>query len=209
MADTILTLRELLWDTGVSAGIALCLTQAVKSAGKLGGVATVPLEAVINEAAAALHEALDVSLGDILATAWTDSRKIRDAADPEMHGPDEVVIVPLLEHAIRSEHKPTLEFTVDGRSLFSLVFVVELALQLQQVVLRIKAGRIRSVVGGSCHASATLSCGGAELVRRDTRDIALPLCVDLGEGILVLSRGHASAPLMTAEVAATLAKDFR
>ena len=192
MADTSLTLRELLWGREVSAGIAACLTQAAKSADKLGAAA--PLQAVMNEAAEAFSEALNVSLGDIVTTAWTDSHKIRDAADPEVHGPEEVILVPLLEHAIRSEHKPTLEFTVDGQSVFSLVFVVELALELQGVVLRIAAGRIRSVVGGSCHASATLSCGGLELVKRETRDITLPLCVDLGDGIPIPSRKDASAP---------------
>ena len=150
-----------------------------------------PLQAVMHEAAEALREALVVGLDDIVTTAWLDSRKLRDAADADMHDPEKIILVPLVEHAIRSEHKPTLEFTVNGRSVFSLVLTVELALQLQGIVLRVTAGRIRSVVAGSCHASATLSCGGAELVKRETRNIALPRCVDLGEGIPIPTRQHA------------------
>ena len=194
MANIKLTVRELLWGAGVSAGVAACIAVAGKNVGSLSAVAGAPLQAVMNEAAEALSEALDISLGDILATAWTDSQKIRDAADPAVHGPEQVILVPLAEHAIQSEHRPTLEFTIDARSVCSLEFIVELTLHLQEVVLRIRAGRIRSVVAGSCHATAALSCGGAELVRRETRDISVPVCVDLGEGIPIPTRKPASEP---------------
>ena len=106
--------------------------------------------------------------------------------------------MPLVAHEVRSEHGPTLEFTMDGRTVCSLEFVVELALQIEGVVLRIKAGRIRSMVGGSCHASASLSCGGARLIGRGTRDISLPLSVDLEEGVLIPTRKHASLSQLTA-----------
>lgn len=194
MTDSKLTVRDLLWDAGVSAGVAACISSAAKNVDRLSAVAGAPLQAVMNEAAEALSEALDISLGDILATAWTDSQKIREAADPAVHGPEEVILVPLAEHAIQSEHRPTLEFTIDGRSICSLEFVVELTLALQAVVLRIRAGRIRSVVAGYCHAAAALSCSGAELVRHETRNIALPVSVDFGEGIRVPARKAESEP---------------
>ena len=194
MADHELTLKQLLWGAGVSAGIASCTALAVRNAGILGTLASGPFQAIMNEAAEALSGALDVSLADILGTAWTDSKKIREAADMNVHGPDETILVPLIEHTVHSEHKPTLQFTVDGASVCSLEFVVDLALHLKEAVLRIRAGRIRRVVGGFCHARAALSCGGAELVRRETRDIALPLCINLGEGIPVPMGKHAVEP---------------
>ena len=190
-----LTLRQLLWGAEVSAGVASCVALASRNASSLTMIAGAPVQAIMNEAATALSEALDIGLGDILARAWIDSRKLLDAADPDMHGPDETILVPLAEHTIHSEHKPTLEFTIDGKAVCSLEFVVELALELQEVVLRIRAGRIRSVVGGSCHAKAALCCDGVELVTHETRDIALPLSVELAEGILIRSHRRPAATL--------------
>lgn len=198
MADGAVTLKELLWGPDVRNGLASCLRRALGNVSALSGIAAAPIQAIMSEATEALGEALDVGLGDILAGAWNDSQKLRDAADPDVHGPEEIIFVPLVEHEIRSEHKPTLEFTLDGRTVCGLEFVVELALQLEGVVLRIKAGRIRSAVAGSCHASASLSCGGARLIGRETRDISLPLSVDLGEGILIPTRKHASPSRLTA-----------
>jgi hypothetical protein len=192
MAEATLTLRELLWGTDVTAGIASSVGFAIEKAGAFKAVAAAPVQSIINEAAQALGEALDISLGELLAKAWVDSRSILEAADPGLHRPDETVLVPLVEHSIHSQHKPTLEFTINGGAVCSIEFVVDLSLELQEVVLHIRGGRIRKVVGGSCHAQAALLCEGVELVRRETPDLALPLSVDLGEGVPIPTHRHAA-----------------
>ena len=192
MAEAGLTLRELLWGTDVSTGIASTVGFAIEKAGALKAVAGAPVQAIVDEAAQALSEALDISLGELLAKAWVDSRRILEAANPDLHAPDETVLVPLAEHSIHSQHKPTLEFTVNGEAVCSIEFVVDLSLELQEVVLHIRGGRIRKLVGGSCHAQAALLCEGVELVRRETRDLSLPMSVDLGEGVSVPTHRHAT-----------------
>ena len=192
MAEAGLTLRELLWGTDVSTGIASTVGFAIEKAGALKAVAGAPVQAIVDEAAQALREALGISLGELLAKAWVDSRRILEAANPDLHPPDETVLVPLAEHSIHSQHKPTLEFTINGEAVCSIEFVVDLSLELQEVVLHIRGGRIRKLVGGSCHAVAALLCEGAELVRRETRDLALPMSVDLGEGVPVPTHRHAA-----------------
>lgn len=192
MAEAGLTLRELLWGTDVSTGIASTVGFAIEKAGALKAVAGAPVQAIVDEAAQALSEALDISLGELLAKAWVDSRRILEAANPDLHAPDETVLVPLVEHSIHSQHKPTLEFTINGEAVCSIEFVVDLSLELQEVVLHIRGGRIRKLVGGSCHAQAALLCEGVELVRRETRDLSLPMSVDLGEGVSVPTHRHAT-----------------
>ena len=183
MPDDVLTLKEMLWGEELNANLHSSLVTAMRGNGALAEAARLEFRPMMEEAQRGLASALDISLGDILTAAWVKAGKLQEAADPARHSPREVVLVPLLEHTIRSKQEPALDFTLNGQQVLSLKFVVELTLDLAGVVLRVKAGRIYEVAAGKANAAAKLSMGDAKLAERLTPDIALPLCVKLGSGI--------------------------
>jgi hypothetical protein len=183
MPDGVLTLKELLWGEELTANLHSSLVTAMRSDGALAAAAKLEFRPIMDEALAALGSALDISLGDILTSAWAKAAKLREAADPAQHSPQEVVLVPLLEHTIRSKQEPALDFTLNGKQVFSLKFAAEVTLELRGVILRVKAGRIREVAAGRANAAAKLSMGEATLAERSTADIALPLRISLGSGV--------------------------
>jgi hypothetical protein len=181
MPKAVMTLKELLWGEEASANLHSSLKAAMLGNPALTEAAL--LRPMMDEAHQALASALNISLGDILTSAWVKAGKLQEAADPKHHTPDELVLVPLLEHTIRSKQEPALDFTVNGQQAASLKFTVELTVQLSGVILRIRASRIREVSAGKATATATLSIGEVKLAERKTQDIALPLCIKLGDGI--------------------------
>jgi hypothetical protein len=148
---------------------------------------------VMDEALHVLESILDKGLGDILTSAWVTCPSLQEAADPARHGPDEVILVPLLEHTVSSKQEPAIDFTCGGVQVGSLKFAVALDLQLSGVVLRVKASRIHEIASGTCDADAKLSVADIELAERKTPKIALPLSIQLGAGIPIPRAETASA----------------
>ena len=197
MSEAVLTVKELLGGDEIGARLQSTIRTAVGRAQSLAMSGPLDLHPIANEAQRALASVLDISLGDILASAWATAGKLREAADPARHKPDETVLVPMLEHTVRSKQEPVLEFTCDGRKVFTLSVTVELVLRLMGVVLCVRGGRIREIASGTCSASATLSVAGVELAERTTPEIMLPMRVHLGSGIPIpkLQRRANETPL--------------
>jgi uncharacterized RDD family membrane protein YckC len=188
MPEAALTINELLGGDEVRARLQSTLRSAVGGAPGVGVVSRLDLHAVMEEAQKGLASVLNVTLNDILASAWTTVGRLRAAADPTLHKPDETILVPLLEHTVHSKQEPVLEFTYNGRRVFSLSSSVELVLRLAGVVLCVRDGRIREIVSGTCSATASLSVASVKVAERTTREIRLPLRVHLGSGVPIIGR---------------------
>jgi uncharacterized RDD family membrane protein YckC len=186
MSEADLTLNELLGGDEIRAKLRTAMRAAVGSAQVAALLSPQDLRPIMDEAQQALTSALNVTLNDILASAWSTVGKLREAADPGRHKPDETVVVPLIEHTVRSKQEPVLEFTYNGATVFTLSFTVELMLRLTGVVLRVRGGRIRDIASGTCSAAAALSLAGVKLIERTTREIMLPVRIHLGSGIPII-----------------------
>ena len=202
MPEAGLTLKELFGGDELGSTLQPSIRSAVGRAQSLAGLNPVDLHPLADEAQRALASALDIRLGDILTSAWSTASKLREAADPARHKPDETVVVPMFEHTVRSTQEPVVEFIYNGRQVFSLSVTIELVLRLAGVVLRVRAGRVREIVSGTCTASATLSVAGVKLAERTTREIGLPVRVKLGSGnpILAARQPRTNQMLLTSRV---------
>jgi uncharacterized RDD family membrane protein YckC len=199
MSEAALTLNELLGGDEIRARLQATLRTAVGGARGVGAISPLDLNPIMGEAQKALASELNVTLNDILGSAWTTIGKLRSAADPTLHKPDETVLVPLLEHTVRSKQEPVLEFTYNGSRAFSLSFSVELVLRLVGVVLRVRGGRIREIASGTCTATASLSVVDVKVAERTTREIRLPLRVHLGSGIPIIGPHPRGSPKFAAK----------
>lgn len=132
-----------------------------------------------------IQSLLQLDLGGILLRAWKTYSELLNYTDPHRYPPERSYLVALAEHEVKSNHKPALEILVNGEVLGKIPFQVDLALVLKGVVLKIQAGRIKTVRTGSCQARGSLKCENLLLLEKKTQVIELPGLIDLGEGVAI------------------------
>jgi hypothetical protein len=130
-----------------------------------------------------LDALLDVDLATVMARAWKKYTELLRYADPEKCPADRVYLVPLAEHVIRSEHRPSLEILLNGEKVGEIEFRLEVSLALKGIILKIQGGRIKAVHTGECRWTGTVRCEDLILAEGKGASFALPGVIDLGEGI--------------------------
>jgi len=157
----------------------------------------VSYKAVQKEMNAKIGEVLDTGIDDVLAAAWKKYKGFQEYADQELHPPGETVLVPLAAHTIQSAHSPHIDLMIRKVTLGSVHLDVELALQLEGVLLKVQDGKILDVRAGSCQAFGSLKCsvhtkaGEKELLslEKETPKFQLAGAVSLGSGITIPPAG--------------------
>jgi hypothetical protein len=150
----------------------------------LEDVSALPWPEILHTALDRLDALLDIGLSDILAGAWKKCVALQEYADPAKHPPEEVCMLPLTEHVLKSEHHPYLEVLLGEQALGRIDFDLVLMLTLKGVVLRIQDGRIKGIAAGQCKGEGRLACEGVELLKEGV-SFELPGTIDLGEGLQI------------------------
>lgn len=130
-----------------------------------------------------VDELLEPSLPGIMAAAWNKRRLLRTNLDRDKYPPDKTVLVPLLEHTVKSEHRPYIEIYLNDRKVGTVNFLVTVSLSFEGLTLKIRGGRILEILTGSCKGKGIISCEGCILVERETAPFPLPGVIRLGEGV--------------------------
>ncbi len=130
-----------------------------------------------------LDALLDVDLAAVMTRAWKKYTELLRYADPEQCPADRVYLVPLAEHVIRSEHRPSLEILLNGEKVGEIEFRLEISLALKGFILKIQGGRIKAVHTGECQWTGTVRCEDLILAEEKGASFALPGVIDLEEGI--------------------------
>jgi hypothetical protein len=118
-----------------------------------------------------LAAALSVSVPRMLAGAWNRYRVLQKYADPKRA--NEVALVPLAKHTVKSRHTPSVEVVVNEARIGKIDFVVAVELELEGAVLKIQGGKITEIQVASCKGKGTLTCEGYVLL--DEKSKAFPL----------------------------------
>ena len=151
-------------------------------------VKRIPWGGVLHNIRERFEALLDVPLSDILVGAWNKYRILLKYVDKEKYPPEEVIMVPLVDHTIESEHHPYLEFLLNEKSIGKIEFQITIAVTLEGFVLKIQDGRIREILTGNCKGKGTIQCENAVLLERESAPISLPGSIDLGAGVAIRSQ---------------------
>ena len=159
------------------------------------------LGSVKEEVGAKIGDVLNVGLDDVMVAAWKKYHGFRELADPEKHPPEETILVPLAKHAVQSAHKPHVDLKIKDVLVGSIQLDVQVALELEGLVLKVQGGKICDVKAGSCQASGSLKCslkskvGSKELLslERKTGKLELKGAISLGDGIPIPSPASPAA----------------
>ena len=138
--------------------------------------ASTPYTAAIPKAAlaGAIAGLLDVPLLDVVVRAWNEGRLFEKYLDPDRYDPDEVIAISLRQHEITSTHRPKIDIVLNGETLDSIDFELELKLTLDGVILQVQGGTIRAVQSGSVRGEGTLKCENLIVFHRETEPMDLP-----------------------------------
>ena len=126
---------------------------------------------------------LNIDLATVMCGAWKKYTKLLDYADPERCPPDQTYLVPLAEHVVKSEHRPSLEVLLNGEPVAKIVVQLDISLALKGFILEIQGGRIKAIHTGECQGTGTVKCEDLVLVEEKSETFRLPDIIDLGEGI--------------------------
>jgi len=133
-----------------------------------------PLGALLEGISKAVQDALDVPVADVLIGAWQRARDLRAALETTRESAAATVLVPLVSHAITSEHRPYVDIVVEGVPLARLVFPVKVEFRLEGVILRVNQGRITDILAGTVKVKGTLKFGDFVLFDKALEPISIP-----------------------------------
>ncbi|MCK5600739.1 hypothetical protein KAR91_02650, partial [Candidatus Pacearchaeota archaeon] len=138
---------------------------------------------IFREAIKNIDKLLDIKLADIMISAWRQKGILDKYADSKKYSPDEAVVVPLVEHAIKSVHKPSIEVLVNEKPVGKINFNISLAVTLKGMTLKIKGGKITEILTGSCVGKGTLKCENVLLLEKKTESFTLPESIVLSDSV--------------------------
>jgi hypothetical protein len=131
----------------------------------------------------AAGDLLDIRLLDVMRWAWKKGRELEAYRDTEKYPPDKTFSVPLVEHTIKSTHKPHVEIRMNEKTVGSVHFAVNIEIAVRAMKLEIQNARIKKIHAGDCKAKGSFFCEGFLLAERESNPLNLPGTIDLGEGL--------------------------
>ena len=133
-----------------------------------------PLGTLVEGISKAVQDALDIPVTDVVIGAWQRARDLRAALETTRESAEATALVPLLSHAITSEHRPYVDIVVEGVPLARLVFPVKVEFRLEGVVVRVRQGQIADILAGSIQVKGTLKFGDFVLFEKALAPISIP-----------------------------------
>jgi hypothetical protein len=147
------------------------------------GIKEIRWPVTFNEIIKKVEDLLNISLSDIMVTAWNKYRMLLKYTDKKKYSSNETFLVPLAEHTIKSEHKPYIEILINDKSVGKIDFNINISFTLKGIILKIRDGKIKEIQTGSCKGKGTIKCEDLVILEKETESFSLQGSINLGEGI--------------------------
>jgi len=174
-------------------------------AGNLAGLERLPQitrEAAAREVGTAVAGLLDISLTDVLVSAWRTHHDLISAARRTLAAPGSTELVPLAEHQISSAMHPYVTVFVDGYRVATIQLGLSLVFDVKALLAGIRDGRLIALHSGHCDVTATLAIDQTDVISKQAR-LQLPGVIPLNPGIRLLGATAYTAGPGHAETAPT------
>jgi len=137
----------------------------------------------LNEVVKKIGDLLNISLADIMVGAWNKYRTLQKYLDQKKYSPEEIIMIPLAEHKIKSVHRPYIEILINDQVVGKIEFSINITLTLEGIILKVQNAKIKEILTGTCKAKGTIKCENFVILEKDLSSISLPGSIALGEGI--------------------------
>lgn len=148
--------------------------QSSPDVGRATGLVDVDRRVMTNTVAEKLKDALDVSINQILLSAWAQHRDLASDLERSKELKGEAILVPLADHTIRSTHHPAVEVMMNDRRVAAFKFNANLMMRIKEAVLKVEAGQVVGIESGAWAGVGQLKCGPVTLVEHESQEFALP-----------------------------------
>lgn len=128
-----------------------------------------------------IASSFDMSMGGILAAAWSKHRELQKFLDK----PEATNYLRLAKSTVNSDHKPEVEVLLNEKAVAKCQFDVKFKLDIDGANLMIHEGKIKKITAVSGKASCTISYKGFELYKKESQQIDLPGEVEFNPGIVI------------------------
>src|SRR5690242_4404271 len=108
-------------------------------------VKTIKWSASMPDVGEKICELFDVKLPDLFVISWKKADDLRKALDESKKTPEATKYLELVEHVIKSEHRPFIEVRIRNLPVKKIEFVVSLTFRLKGFVLKIRAGEVEEI----------------------------------------------------------------
>ena len=139
--------------------------------------------AAFQEVIKQIEDLLDIRVVEIMAMAWNKYRVLLKYTDKEKYSPNDTFLTSLVEHTIKSEHKPYLEILINDYSVGKIDFSINVSLTLKGFILKIQDAKIKEIQTGTCKGKGTIKCEDVVIMEKETESFPLPGSIILGAGI--------------------------
>ena len=131
----------------------------------------------------ALAGSFEMSLGGILAAAWSKRRELQKYLEK----PEATNYLRLIKHTVNSDHKPEVEVMLNEKVVAKFQFEVKFKLEIDGANLMIHEGMIKKITAVSGKGSCTISYKGYELYKKESQQFDLPGEAEFNPGIVIRS----------------------
>ncbi len=125
---------------------------------------------------------LDTPLTPALKKVYSQANILNRYLDRDNYDPEEVVLVELAQHEVKSTHAPELDIVINEQSVGAIQINIELVLAFKGLILKIQDAKIKEIIPGSCQGKGTISFYGKVLIQKESETLELP-AIDLKDGI--------------------------
>ena len=140
---------------------------------------------IFDEVFKQIEKLFGIEVPEIIKKAWNEGAALLKYLDKEKYPPDETILVTLVEHTIKSTHKPYLEILINDAPIGKIEFEVEIALTLKGTILKIQDSTIKGIYIGSCKGEGVVKCEGIQIMKRETSEFSLPRSIDFKDGLRI------------------------
>jgi hypothetical protein len=189
------TVRDLLFG-GVSVEPTDALAESLREHGTVEtlvtgftGLTAAAGRAVEREVATVADDLLSPDLLDLTVAGWNRYEALKDAARRTRDTPTAEEVVALVTHRIESNHRPTVELFIDGKSVGTIEMELDVAFEMAGVVAVVREARLMAIRSGNCTVTGTLAIARA-VVAQQRRQFDLPGAVRLHHGVALLPTQH-------------------
>jgi hypothetical protein len=151
----------------------------------LASVPAGPRESAAAELGGAVANLLGLRLGDALVAAWRAHQALVTAARATIDKPLATELVQLATHRISTSHRPYIDITVNGATLATLHFELNLVFDIDSLLATVRRGRLVALGSGRCMVTGSLACEGMDLASRHAV-LDPAVMVEIGDGIPLL-----------------------
>jgi hypothetical protein len=145
-------------------------------------------ETLASEIGAAISDAEDIEVGDLMIYGWRTHRHLVEAARRTLKAPGRKEVVHLAQHQMTATRHPVVDLTASGVRLYSAHFTVTVTVDIGLADAVVKQGRLTKLTTGGFSVLAVLEAelpaGNVELLRRQKR-VSSRLAIPLRGGIVL------------------------